>query len=284
VIAMLNPTELDRQYNARAAVPDHSAYFARWRADSVRTRKALTAEIDLAYASSSDEKLDFFHAERRGEPLLVFIHGGYWRSLDKSDFSFLAPAFGAREVNLSVVNYGLAPGTSMEEMVRQLLRAVGWLYKNAAAMGFDPQRIVIAGHSAGAHLAAMMAAADWSNWDHSLPADVVHGIVCISGLYDLAPLARAPFLKDDIRLNRVGAAKLSPVNYRPRLAVPMVTAVGGDESAEFQRQNALIRSCWPHCFRRDVPLPGRNHFSAVDALADSNHLLFLNTLGLLGAN
>jgi arylformamidase len=112
----------------------------------------------------------------------------------------------------------------------------------------------------------------------------VHGIVCISGLYDLAPLARAPFLKDDIRLNRVGAAKLSPVNYRPRLAVPMVTAVGGDESAEFQRQNALIRSCWPHCFRHDVPLPGRNHFSAVDALADSNHLLFLSTLGLVGAN
>jgi arylformamidase len=279
---MLNPIELDRQYNARASVPDHPAFIARWRADSVRSRKALAADIDIAYGTSSDEKLDLFHANNPAAPLLIFIHGGYWRSLDKSDFSFLAPAFVARDVNLAVVNYGLAPGTSMEEMVRQLLHSVRWLYKNASAMRFDPQRIVIAGHSAGAHLAAMMAAADWSKWDHSLPANVVHGIVCISGLYDLEPLARAPFLMDDIRLDRVGARKLSPVNYRPRVPVPMVTAVGGDESAEFHRQNVLIRSSWPHCFRRDVPLPGRNHFSAVDALVDSDHLLFHSTLGLLG--
>ena len=281
---MLNPIELDRQYNARASVPDHAAFFSRWRGDSVRSRKALAAEIDRVYGRSSDEKLDLFRAEKQGAPLLVFIHGGYWRSLDKADFSFLAPAFVASEVNLAVVNYGLAPATSMEEMVRQLLRAIAWLYKNASAMGFDPQRIVIAGHSAGAHLAAMMAAADWSKWDPLLPAHVVHGIVCISGLYDLEPLAQAPFLKDDIRLDRGGARKLSPANYRPSLAVPMLTAVGGDESAEFHRQNALIRSAWPHCFRRDVGLPGRNHFSAVDALVDSDHLLFHSTLGLFGGH
>jgi arylformamidase len=281
---MLNPIELDRQYNARALVPDHAAFFARWRADSVRSRKALNADIDMAYGRSGDEKLDLFHAERRGAPLLVFVHGGYWRSLDKSDFSFLAPAFVARDVNLAVVNYGLAPATSMEEMVRQLLRAVSWLYKSASSMGVDPQRIVIAGHSAGAHLAAMMAAADWSKWDVSLAANVVHGIVCISGLYDLEPLARAPFLKDDIGLDRFSARKLSPANYRPRLPVPLLTAVGGDESAEFHRQNMLIRSSWPHCFRSDVALPGRNHFSVVDALVDPDHLLFHSTLGLLDAD
>jgi arylformamidase len=279
---MLSPIELDRQYNARASVPEHPAFFVRWRADSVCARTTLTADLDVAYGKSGDEKLDFFHAEKRGKPLLVFLHGGYWRSLDKADFSFLAPAFVARDVNLAVVNYGLAPGTSVEEMVRQLLRSVSWLYKNARAMSMDPQRIVIAGHSAGAHLAAMMAAADWSMWDPSLPANVVHGIVCISGIYDLGPLAQAPFLKDDIRLDSIGARKLSPINYSPSLAVPMLTAVGGDESAEFHRQNLLIRRSWPHCFRHDVPLPGRNHFSAVDALADSHHLLFHSTLGLFG--
>jgi len=281
---MLNPIELDGQYNARASVPDHPAFFARWRAESVRPRKELAAEMDISYGRGSDERLDFFHAHKHGKPLLIFVHGGYWRSLDKSDFSFLAPAFVARDVNLAVVNYGLAPATSLEEMVRQLLRSVSWLYRNASALSFDSQRIVIAGHSAGAHLAAMMATADWATWDRSLPAHVVHGIVCISGIYDLEPLTRAPFLKDDLRLDRVGAQKLSPVNYRPRLAVPMLTAVGGDESAEFHRQNALIRSSWPHCFRQDVLLTGRNHFSAVDALVDPDHPLFHSTLGLLGGN
>ncbi len=278
---MLSPIELDRQYNPRTSVPDHPAFFARWRADSARAREAMSADVDIAYGDTRDEKLDFFRATGAGAPLLIFIHGGYWRSLDKGDFSFLAPAFVARNVNLALVNYGLTPANSMEEIVRQLLRAVSWLYKNALAMNFDPRRIVIAGHSAGAHLAAMMAAADWPAWDQALPANVVQGIVCISGLYDLEPLAQAPFLKDDIRLDGVGAHKLSPLSYRPRLAVPMVTAVGGDESAEFQRQNALIRSAWPHCFRENVPLPGRNHFSAVDALSDSEHLLFHATLDLL---
>ena len=279
---MLNPIELDRQYNARAAVPDNPTFFVRWRADSIRARKALTADIDVAYGRSSDEKLDLFYADKHGTPLLIFIHGGYWRSLDKSDFSFLALAFVARNVNVAVVNYGLAPGTSLEEMVRQLLRAVSWLYKHASTLGIDPQRIVIAGHSAGAHLAAMMAAADWPKLDPSLPANVVHGIVCISGLYDLEPLAQAPFLKNDIQLDSAGARRLSPISYQPRLAVPMVTAVGADESSEFHRQNALIRSSWPSCFRHEVPLPGRHHFSAVEALGDPDHPLFHSALGLLG--
>ena len=280
---MLDPIELDRQYNPRAAVPEHPAFFARWRADSERARKALAADIDLPYGKSNSERLDFFHAGHPGAPLLIFIHGGYWRSLDKSDFSFLAPAFVAKNANVALVNYGLAPGTSLEKMVRQLLRAVSWLYKNDTAMRFDAQRIVIAGHSAGAHLAAMMAAADWSRWDPSLPDNLVRGIVCISGLYDLEPLAQAPFLKDDIQLDSAGARKLSPISYRPSLAVPMVTAVGGDESTEFHRQNTLIRSSWPSCFQQNVPMTGRNHFSVVDALCDQDHPLFQSTLSLLSA-
>jgi arylformamidase len=279
---MFDPHELDRQYNARAAVPEHMAFIARWRADSARARKVIAADIDLAYGRSSPERLDLFHAGKPDAPLLIFIHGGYWRSLDKSDFSFLAPTFVDRNVNVAVVNYGLAPNTSMEEIVRHLLRAVTWLYQHSSELRIDPRRIVISGHSAGGHLAAMMAAAEWPAWEASLPDKVVHGIVCISGLYDLEPLAQAPFLRDDVKLDTAGARRLSPINYCPRASVPMVTAVGADESSEFHRQNKLIGTCWPHCFRCDVPLPGRHHFSAVEALGDPNHSLFQVTVELLG--
>jgi arylformamidase len=279
---MLDPIELDRQYNARAAAPDHPAYFIRWRADSANVRNTLVADLDVRYGETSGETLDLFHSGKSDAPLLIFIHGGYWRSLDKSDFSFLAPAFISKNVSVAVVNYGLAPGTSMQEIVLQQLRAVTWLYKNAATLRVNRRKIVISGHSAGGHLAAMMAAADWTTWDSSLPANVVHGIVCISGLYDLEPLAQAPFLKNDIQLDTAGARKLSPIQYQPKLSVPMITAVGGNESVEFHRQNSLIRSAWPQCFRQDVPLPGRHHFSAVDALGDESHLLYSSTLSLLG--
>lgn len=276
------PQHLDRQYNARAAIPDHPEIFARWRANSSAARNALRYEPDYHYGPSPAESLDLYPAARRNAPLLVFIHGGYWRSLDKQDFSFLAPAFVKAGVAVAMPNYGLAPATSIADMVRQMLRAMEWLYRNLPQLDIDARRIVVAGHSAGAHLAAMMLAADWPLWARNLPRNLLCGAVCISGIYDLRPLVRAPFLQDDLQLDGEAAQILSPVGYRPKLSIPLITAVGGAESAEFQRQNRLIGAAWPHCFRRDVPLPGRHHLASVEALGDSNHPLFHATLGLLG--
>jgi arylformamidase len=163
-----------------------------------------------------------------------------------------------------------------------MLRALAWLYRNAPQLGIDPRRIVVAGHSAGAHLAAMMLAADWPQLARDLPPNLLSAAVCISGLYDLQPLAHAPFLQQDLRLDEETARLLSPVGYRPRLATPLITAVGSDESAEFQRQNGLIRAAWPHCFRRDLALPGRHHLASVEALGDPSQPLFRATLQVLG--
>ncbi|MCX7156938.1 MAG: alpha/beta hydrolase [Rhodocyclales bacterium] len=276
------PQQLDRQYNARAAIPDHPEIFARWRANSNAARNELRYEPDYYYGPSPAESLDLYPAGRRNAPLLVFIHGGYWRSLDKQDFSFLAPAFVRAGVAVAMPNYGLAPTTSIADMVRQMLRALAWLYRNSPSLEIDVRRIVVAGHSAGAHLAAMMLAADWPLWAHDLPGDLLCGAVCISGIYDLRPLARTPFLQDDLRLDDETAQIVSPVGYRPKLATPLITAVGSEESTEFQRQNRLIREAWPHCFRRDLPLPGRHHLASVEALGDPRHPLFHATLNLLG--
>lgn len=279
---MLTPQQLDHQYNARAAIPDHPGIFERWRAESRAAREKLRCEADYYFGTSPAETLDVYHAAVPNAPLLVFIHGGYWRSLDKQDFSFLAPAFVNAGVAVAMPNYGLAPATSIAEMVRQMLRAMAWLYRHAPQLGIDRRHIVVAGHSAGAHLAAMMLAADWPLMAGDLPGNLLCGTVCISGLYDLQPLVRAPFLQQDLRLDEASAQLVSPIAYRPGRSIPLITAVGGFESAEFLRQNRLIREAWSHCFRHDLPLPGRHHLASVEALGDPDHALFHATLRLLG--
>jgi arylformamidase len=279
---MLTPQELDEQYNARAAIPDHPEIFERWRAESRAARDELRCEADYYFGPSPAETLDLYPARVKDAPLLVFIHGGYWRSLDKQDFSFLAPAFVKAGVAVAMPNYGLAPATTIEDMVRQMLRAMAWLYRHLPELGIDRRRIVVAGHSAGAHLAAMMLGADWPRMAGDLPRDLLRGAVCISGLYDLRPLVRTPFLREDLKLDDAAAQRVSPVTYRPALALPLITAVGGEESSEFKRQNSLIREAWPHCFRQDLPLPGRHHLASVEALGATDHPLFNATLRLLG--
>lgn len=281
---MLTPQQLGHEYNARAAIPNHPEIFARWRAESRAVRDELRCEQDYYFGPSSAETLDLYPAAVSNAPLLVFIHGGYWRSLDKQDFSFLAPAFVRAGVAVAMPNYGLAPATPIAEMVRQMLRALAWLYRHASQLGIDRRRIVVAGHSAGAHLAAMMLAADWPLVANDLPRDMLCGAACISGIYDLQPLVRASFLQEDLRLDEATAQFVSPVRYRPGLSIPMITAVGGEESAEFQRQNRLISEAWPHCFRRDLPLPGRHHLASIEALGEPSHPLFHATLNLLGKN
>lgn len=273
--------ELDREYNPRLSISDHAEIVARWQADSAAARSRLTHTADLSYGPSPAEKMDFFPAKKRG-PLLVFIHGGYWRARDKSDFHFLATPFVNAGVSVAMPNYGLAPATSLEEIVRQTLRAISWLYHEAEALNFDAQRIVIAGHSAGGHLAAMMAAADWRRWEDDLPDDLIRGVVSISGLYNLVPLSRAPFLRDDLCLNEVSARHVSPIAYVPNPSVSLVTAVGSNETRSFHDQNRLIRAAWPECFLKDIDLPGRHHMTAVEALGEVTHPLFLTTLDLLG--
>lgn len=264
----------EREYNARASIPEHPQIFARWAEQGALTRRRRAGLIDMPYGDDPGERLDFFPAMQRSSPLLVFIHGGYWRSLDKSDFAWIAPPFVNHGVSVALLNYGLAPATPMEEIVRQMLRAHAWLYRNGDRLGFDPNRICLVGHSAGAHLTAMMMAAIWPAFGADLPADLVKGGLAISGIYDLEPLRHAPFIRADLGLDAKRARLLSPVHMPPATGRPLYTAVGALESGEFRRQTALIGKAWPRNLVREIPMPGLHHLNVVEELANLASPLF----------
>ncbi len=283
-----DPAWLDSMYNNRALVPDHPAYLQRWAADSAAAREAPACRIDLRYGEGASETLDVFPAGENA-PILFFVHGGYWRSLDKSDHSFIAPAFNQEGACVVVPNYALCPGSaeqpvSVGDILAQMVEALAWTWRHVAGFGGDPARITVAGHSAGGQLAAMLLAVDWPAVAPDLPAGLVRNAMSISGVHDLRPLQHAPFIADALRLDDAEAERLSPC-LQPAPARGVLHAVaGGAESAEFQRQNGLMQAAWGS---ERVPVselqPGLNHFGIVDALADPAHRVHRLALQLLRA-
>jgi arylformamidase len=273
---------LDGMYNNRALVPDHADYLLRWAEQSLEARIAGPCELDLRYGPGDGETLDVFPAAQAGAPVLVFIHGGYWRALDKSDHSFVAPAFTRDGACVVVPNYALAPAVTIPQITLQMVSAVAWTFRNIQRFGGDPSRIVVAGHSAGGQLATMMLACLWQQVDARLPADVVRASLAISALHDLDPIMRTPFLQSSLHLTPQQVAQASPVRLPAPQQGTLYSVVGGDESLEYLRQNRLIQAAWgatrvPVC----EALPGRHHFSALDALVEPNHRLHQLALDLL---
>ncbi len=287
-----DPAWLDSQYNNRALVPDHAIHFSRWQAWSADARRAPGVLTDVAYGHGPGETLDLFLPPRRAgaglAPVMVFIHGGYWRSLDKADHSFVAKPFVEQGAVVVVPNYALCPAVTIPDIAVQMVRALAWTWHHIATHGGDPDRITVAGHSAGGHLAAMLLGALWPQWDADLPASVVRNALSISGLFDLEPLRHTPFLQESLRLTPAQVRKASPAGWPAPSALAgrstLACVAGGDESAEFLRQNTLLQKAWgssvvPVC----ETLPGLNHFSVLEALVDPSHRLHRMALDLLQA-
>jgi arylformamidase len=286
--ARLEPDWLDAEYNARQRVPDHPQVLERWGKASALARAHSTVHLDLPYGSGPAEKLDVFPAatppEGAGTPVLIFIHGGWWRAMDKADHSFVAPSFTADGAMVVVPNYSLCPAVGIEQIVMQMTAAVAWVWRNAAQFGGDPTRLALAGHSAGAHLATMMLSCRWKEVDEALPAQPIAGALSISGLYDLEPLRHTPFLQKDLQLTPHSVARLSPAFFPRPKSGRLYAAVGLEESGEFLRQNLLIRDVWgPTAVPVCETVPASNHFTVLNSLVDPAgrlHDLALRLLGL----
>ncbi|HET9642185.1 MAG TPA: alpha/beta hydrolase [Burkholderiaceae bacterium] len=275
--------QLDAQYNNRTLVPGHEKIFARWREASALTRLRASRRIGLCYGEGPSETLDLFLSARDGAPVFVFIHGGYWRSMDKAEHSFVAASFMADGAMVVVPNYALCPQVTIETIALQMAKTVAWTYRHAALYGGDPNRIIVGGHSAGGHLAAMLLCCDWPSVAPDLPPGLVQGAVSISGLFDLEPLSRTPFLKDDLQLTTESVRRLSPVNFPPPSYGRLMAFVGDEESSEFHRQSALLRQHWGE---NSVPVcetvPNTNHFTVLHELANPRSRIHALTCKLMG--
>ena len=278
----LDPAWLDAEYDQRARHPDHVEIGARWQTASSLVQRLESWRGDVRYGAGDNETLDIYPSPHANAPVLIFIHGGYWRGSDKTLHGFLAPSFTSAGALVVVPNYALCPVVGIEHIVLQLTRCLAWVHRHAALYGGDPARIVVAGHSAGGHLASMMLSCRWKEVDPALPAQLVNGALAISGLFDLEPLRHAPFLKDDVGLTPASVKRLSTAFF-PRPRRPLLTAVGGDETAEFKRQSALIRDQWgPTSVPVCETIPNANHFTILHNLADPNGRLHRHALALLG--
>lgn len=261
--------ELDAQYNNRERFPDYTDRFAAWAEWSKVSRTRLDSRLDVAFGAAPGERLDLFPAPGGNAPLLLFIHGGYWYSLDKSDFSYVAEGMAPHGVAVAVNNYALAPGADMDEIVRQNRAAAAWLWRRAREFGADPDRIYATGHSAGGHLAAMLLATDWPAFGNGLPPDLVKGACAISGLFDLEPI-RLSYLNETLGLDPAMAVRNSPLRCAFPRPAPLFLVVGEDESDEYHRQSADMAAAWRtrgYPCRTLVP-ENLDHFAIVDSLID----------------
>jgi arylformamidase len=260
----LDRRALDLEYSPSAKARDGlQPYLDRYAALS---REAVSGEgvlADLRFGADPDEVLDLFVPAGEGPwPLQVFIHGGFWQALSQRDFAFIGPVFRRRGVAFATINYTIAPAATIGEMTAQCARALGWLHANAGRWQLDPTRITISGHSAGAHLCAMLLSGDWAA--EGLPRDAIKRALLISGVYDLEPI-RLSYVDEPLRLSEAQVAAWSPIRLEPFADCPIVLIWGEYDTDEFKRQSRDYTD-WLRRHERDVnssEFASYNHFDIL---------------------
>jgi arylformamidase len=261
--------DYEAEYNNRARVPEHPEIFARWTRDAELFRaealKDGRAELGLNYGDTPRQTIDLFLPESGAEaPLAMFIHGGWWRSLDPSFYSHVARGPNARGVAVAIVGYDLCPNVSVADIIGQMRRACAYLWQRYG------RRMLVYGHSAGGHLAAAMVATDWPSLYPKAPADLVPAGYAVSGVFDLTPLIGIS-VNQDLRLDAATVRDVSPLFWPVKSERIFDAVVGGLESNEFKRQSKSIAQAWGQsgASTRYEEITGTNHFTVIESLADA---------------
>ena len=276
---------LDAQYNNRHKVPGFQVSIDQRKADGERARRTLAPRLDVRYGPGADDLLNVFPAAGPGPaPVLVFIHGGYWMALGKDSTDYVALGLVPHGVAVVNIDYTLMPKVRMDEVVQQARAAVAWTLANAASFGSDPQRVWVAGHSAGGHLSMAVAATDWATQSGVPPGLAPAGGFSFSGLHDLEPI-RHCYLNDTLAMSDAEARRNSPILMSAPAQGDWTLRVGGLEGPEYLRQASDLAAAWGSNGTRRVRVEvvsDADHFSFVAPLADPSSALVGEVLETMG--
>lgn len=278
----LSNEALEAQFNPRIAAPDFEQHFKAYRERSEQALQRIGGKLDLRYGPGPLQTYDLHcPPDARNVPLLIIVHGGYWRGLDKSLHSFLVPPYLAAGAAVANINYDLCPAVTVDAIVRQTQAAIAHLAAQAPAFGADPRRIYVLGHSAGAHLAA---AAFALPWDAALgPRPEPAGLVLVSGIYDPEPVLHIS-VNQEIGMDGAMARRNNLIRQPLRLPAKLLLAVGDAEPDAWIGQTLDFHSA---CREVGTPthimrIAGANHFSILYALAEPGQPLAAAILRLMG--
>ncbi len=266
---LIGDDDLSRQMMPRIAVPDHESWLTKDLALSNALKGRISVLRDQRYGDGPRQLADLYPAPHPGGPIVLFIHGGFWRALSKDHVGFVAGPLVEAGAAAVMPGYDLCPAVPLKTVVAQARQALLWTRQQAARLNGDPDRIYVAGNSAGAHLAAMLLAEDWTR--HGLPRAPIAGAILVTGIYDLRPVLRIQ-VNDDTRLAPGEVDALSPQFLRFRQPAPSIVAVGGDEPPLWieQSHRFAAKLTAKGADVRLMEVPGLHHFSITQSLSDAN--------------
>jgi arylformamidase len=263
----MSAIDYEKEYDNRARVPEHPQIFAAWATDGGAYRQQALAEkraeLGLRYGPGPRQTMDLLFARPGADaPLALFVHGGWWRSLEPASFSHMARGLNAHGVNVAVVGYDLCPQVTIAAIIDEIREACLFLWNRFG------RRLLAYGHSAGGHLTGAMLATNWIAVDAQAPAHLVPAGYSISGVFDLQPLIGIS-VNQDLRLDADEVRRVSPALWRAPSGLVLDAVVGGLESPEFLRQSRLIADIWGDAgvATRYQEVAG-NHFTVLAPLAD----------------
>jgi arylformamidase len=266
---LIGDEDLSRQMMPRIAVPDHESWLARDLALSDAHKGRSSVLRDQRYGDGPRQLADLYPAPHPGGPIVLFFHGGYWRALSKDHVGFVAGPLVEAGAAAVIPGYDLCPTVPLKTVVAQAKQALLWTRQQAARLNGDPDRIYVAGNSAGAHLAAMMMTEDWTR--HGLPRAPIAGAILVTGIYDLRPILRIQ-VNEDVRLSPAEVLELSPQFLPLHCRVPTIVAAGADEPSLWieQSRRFAAKLSAKGADVRLMEIAGLHHFSITHSLSDSN--------------